>query len=175
VKSDAGFSLLETIVAVTILSVGVCGLAHLSVISTHANQRARAITMAALLGQEKIEQLRALAWGTDELGAPVTDTESDTSVVPGAPSGGTGLRFSPGNALTANATGYCDFVDSAGHLLNTTAGVPDTATYIRRWSIEPLASDPRNTIVIQVRVVSRIHEGTTESVRFLTVRARRST
>jgi hypothetical protein len=175
VKSDAGFSLLEAIVAVTVLTVGVCALAQLSVISTHANQRAKAITVASLLGQEKIEQLRALMWGSDALGVPVTDTASDTRVVPVAPAGGTGLRASPANALTADAPGYCDFLDANGRLLSSSPWTRETATYIRRWSIEPLPTDPSNTIVIQVRVVARIFEQTIESVRLLTVRTRRAT
>jgi len=131
--------------------------------------------MASILGQDKIEQLRALAWGIDELGGQVTDIASDTRVVPAAPGGGTGLRFSPGNALAVNTTGYCDFFDPTGRLLNGPAAVAGNAAYIRRWSIEPLPTDPLNTIVIQVRVVARIREYATESVRFLTVRARRST
>jgi prepilin-type N-terminal cleavage/methylation domain-containing protein len=175
VKSDAGFSLLETLVAVTLLTIGVCGIAQLSVIATQANQRAQAITMASLLGQEKIEQLRALAWGIDELGTPITDTDSNTGILPAAPTGGPGLRFSPGDALTTNASGYCDFLDHAGRLLNGAAGVPENAAYIRRWSIEPLATDPANTLVIQVRVVARMSEHSTESVRLLTIRARRLT
>ena len=52
-----GFSLLEVLVATTIVTVGVGALAQLMALAAHATLRARQTTMAAVLAQEKIEEL----------------------------------------------------------------------------------------------------------------------
>lgn len=54
-----GFSLLEVLVAVTILSTAGWTLAHLFVVAESANRSARTTTVAALLAQQKLEELRA--------------------------------------------------------------------------------------------------------------------
>ena len=76
----AGFSLLEVLVATTILTVALVALAELFAISTRANDSARVTTFAAVLAQQKMEQLRALMWGFDALGLPISDTSTDLTV-----------------------------------------------------------------------------------------------
>src|SRR5471030_3520726 len=98
-RSQRGCSLLEVLVAMTIVAVGGVALAQLFALSTRANLHARQTTLAALLAQQKMEQLRGLAWSVDALGQPVSDVASDTTVVPEAASGGTGLTPSPAGAL----------------------------------------------------------------------------
>ena len=176
VKAETGFSLLETLVAVTLLSIGVGALAQLSVISADANRRARAITTASVLAQQKMEQLRALTWRFDPLGLRVSDETSDTSVTPEAPTGGTGLSVSPAASLATNTPGYCDFVDPSGRLLGDGGGgseVPANALYIRRWSIAGVPADPENTIAIQVLVTTTGAQHSGESARLVSVRTRR--
>lgn len=131
-----GFSLLETLVATTVLTVAVGGLAQLFILATRANRSAGATTHAVLLAQQKMEQLRSLTWRFEDDGSPSSDA---------------GLAPSPVNALDANASGYCDAVDRFGRVLD--GGVAGGAAFFRRWSIEPLPSNPGNTIVLQVRVV----------------------
>lgn len=174
-KAEAGFSLLEALVAVTILSVGVGALAQLSVIAADANRRARAITTAALLAQQKMEQLRALVWRFDRAGQRISDDASDTSVAPEAPTGGTGLRPSPATSLTTNTPGYYDFVDASGLLLGDGGGgpAPVNALYVRRWSIAPVPADPDRTIAIQVVVTAIGVDRAGESARLVGVRTRR--
>ena len=174
-ESEGGFSLLETLVATSLLVVGVGALVQLVAISTRANDRARAITTAALLAESKTEQLRALTWGFDPAGLPVSDTSTDTRTVPESPEGGTGLRSSPPGALTTNTAGYCDFLDGSGRSLPS-AGTraPDGARFVRRWSISALPSDPDNAIVIQVIVTPSVARRAGESSRVVAVRTRRS-
>jgi len=81
-RRDGGFSLLEVLVASTIMAVALTTLAQLFVMSTNANTSAKTTTYAAVLAQQKMEQLRGLAWGFDTLGLPVTDISTDISVVP---------------------------------------------------------------------------------------------
>jgi prepilin-type N-terminal cleavage/methylation domain-containing protein len=147
-----GFSLVEVLAATTILTVAIVALAELFTISIRANDGAKTTTIAAVLAQQKMEQLRGLAWAFDALGLPLTDTTTDTSVVPERPAGGRGLSPSPSDALAHNTEGYCDFVDGSGRLLGGGTTPPEGALYIRRWSIEPLPTNPNNTIILQVLV-----------------------
>jgi hypothetical protein len=151
--SAAGFSILELLVAVTITTVAVAGLAQMSALSTRANTSARTTTYAAVLAQQKMEQLRSLTWGFDVLGLPVTDTTTNLTVVPEEAVGGKGLSLSPESSLTANTEGYCDFIDTFGRPLGGGTRPPAATAYVRRWSIVPLPGNPDNTIVLQVLVM----------------------
>lgn len=156
---DGGFSLLEVLFATTILAVAVVGLAQLFVVSTRANTSARATTFAAVLAQQKMEQLRGLTWGFDGLGLPLTDTSTDISSLAETPTGGKGLTPSPTGALGANTDGYCDFLDANGLSLGGGTTPPAGAIYVRRWSVEPLPTNPNNTLVLQVLVTRNRNRG----------------
>ena len=152
--SQSGFSLLEVIMATSLLTVAVASLAQLSAISVRANASAKAITYASLLAQQKMEQLRGLTWGFDTLGLPLTDTTTDVSVTPEKMTADRGLSPSPRGAgrLAVNSDGYCDFLDGSGRWLAAGAMAPAGTVFIRRWSVEPLPTNPNNTIVLQVLV-----------------------
>jgi type II secretory pathway pseudopilin PulG len=158
-KSQAGFTLIEVCVATGILVTAVVALAQMFVIATKTNMSARQTSYAALLADQKIEELRALTWGFDMQGLPVSDTSTNTSVSPEQPNGGVGLTPSPADALRRNTAGYVDFIDQFGQKLSSVdAGAPDGTVYIRRWSIEPLPTNPNNTLIIQV-LASRRRDG----------------
>ena len=145
VRGAGGFSLLEVLVALGILTVGVGALAQLATISMRANANAAATTAAAMLARDKIEQLRALTWAFDAYGNALTDQSTDTAAA--APrSGGVGLTPSPPDALSHNAPGYCDFIDGRGRSLGGGTAPPAGAVYVRRWSIEPLPTFPDSTV-----------------------------
>lgn len=171
---ESGFSLIETLVATTVLAVGVAGLAQLFVVSTNANRGARTTTFAAVLAEQKLEQLRSLTWGYDTLGLPVSDTTSNITVEPETATGGVGLTPSPAGALKENVDGYCDFIDVDGASLGSGTTPPAGTIYIRRWSIEPLPTNPNNSLVFQVLVTRRLDRGsdTSTSVRRLPEEAR---
>jgi prepilin-type N-terminal cleavage/methylation domain-containing protein len=147
-----GFSLIETLVATTIMTVALSSLAQLFLISTKANQSARITTGASVLAQQKMEQLRGLTWGFDTIGLPLSDTTSDLTVVPEQPTGGTGLTPSPDRTLRRNVDGYCDFLDERGTPVGSGTNPPPGTVYIRRWSVEPLPTNPNNTLILQVLV-----------------------
>jgi type II secretory pathway pseudopilin PulG len=177
-NSEAGFTLAEVLVATGILVTGLVAVAQLFAIGTQANIAARSTTYATVLAEQKIEQLRALAWGFDTLGLPVSDISTDISVTPETPNGGTGLAPSPASALQENTPGYVDYVDAWGNIV-----APGDAIYVRRWSIEPLPMNPNNTLIIQVLVARNRDRGAAddgnvgrlpEEARIVTVKTRKS-
>jgi prepilin-type N-terminal cleavage/methylation domain-containing protein len=164
VHEARGFSLLEVLVATSILTVSLAALAQLVAISTRANSSARATTYAAILAQEKMEQLRSLTWGLDTLGLPLTDTTTDITVLPERATGGKGLSPSPAAALSQNVEGYVDYLDEFGNSLGGGATPLQGTVYIRRWSVEPLPTSPNNTVILQVMVTRRRNRGIADTV-----------
>ncbi|MGH9348154.1 MAG: type IV pilus modification PilV family protein [Vicinamibacterales bacterium] len=151
-SNDRGFSLAEVVVAIGITTSALLALAQLFAMAISANTAAKNTTFATVLAEQKLEQLRALAWGFDPLGLPLTDTTTNTAVDPEAPVGGTGLTPSPGTALQQNTPGWVDYIDRNGRIVGSDAIPPASALYFRRWSVEPLPTNPNNTIIIQVLV-----------------------
>jgi prepilin-type N-terminal cleavage/methylation domain-containing protein len=126
-----GFTLVETVTAISIIAVTLTALAQLFVIASQANADARRSSFASILATQKIEELRSL-------GADLTQ-QGDVS-------------------LSSDIAGACDFVDEYGRSLGTgTSPVPGTV-YIRRWSVEPIPSDPE-TFVLQVAAFPRSWKG----------------
>jgi type II secretory pathway pseudopilin PulG len=163
VAQDLGFSLLEVLFATTILTVAVAGLAQLFAVSTRANTSAKSTTFAAVLAQQKMEQLRSLTWGFDMLGLPLTDSVTNITAANESPTGGKGLTPSPTGSLGSNTDGYCDFLDRNGKSLGGGTAVPAGAIYIRRWSVEPLPTNPNNTLVLQVLVTRNRNRGAADT------------
>lgn len=151
---ESGFSLTETLIATMLLATALVSTAQLMVIASKANMSAQRSTFAATLAQEKMEQLRGLAWGFDELGLPINDYTTNLAVDPPDPNNGLGLSPSPDNALSANVAGYVDYVDRFGNTLGGGPTVLDETVYVRRWSVEPLPTNPNNTLILQVLVFS---------------------
>lgn len=174
-SAESGFSLVEVLVASVVLMVGLIAVAQMFVISTNTNREARRVTTTAIMAQQKIEQLRALAWGFDDFGLPISDYSSNVSVTPPTSTGGSGLLPSPANALTTSTTGFVDYLDEYGAWVGTGTTPPPAAIYVRRWSIEPLPTNPNNTLVFQVAVGRIAPSGSdAELARQVTIKTRKS-
>jgi prepilin-type N-terminal cleavage/methylation domain-containing protein len=154
-SSSNGFSLTEVLVAMGILTAVSLGVAQLFAMSARQNFAAKGDTSTTVLAEQKMEQLRALTWGFDDAaqGLPVSDTSTNLSVDPSAPTG-QGLNPSPSNSLSENVAGYVDYLDAAGAYAGTGGTPPAGAAYVRRWSIQPLPTNPNNTLVLQVFVTT---------------------
>ena len=152
---EQGFSFIEVMIAlmlIMIVAMGVGGLFATTIKSTHS---ARNQTSTTTLAEQKMEQLRSLTWGFDSSGMnlPVSDTTTDLAMTPPTNTG-TGLNPSPANSLDVNTAGFVDYIDGRGQWLGTGATPTAGAKFIRRWNIQPLPTNPNNTLVLQVLVTT---------------------
>jgi hypothetical protein len=159
---QSGFSIVETTVALGLLTSAIVAMANVLALSASHARAARDTSMAAIAAAQKLEQLRALAWSVDRAGASIADTSTDTAASSGPPgcpapvrasSVGTGLTRSPASSLTENTDGWVDYLDRQGCPLGGGGAPPGGTAYLRRWSVKGLPSDPVETLVLQVRVL----------------------
>lgn len=153
-SNNRGFSFVEVVIAMGLLTAVSLGVAQVFAMTGRANLVARGTTSTTAMAEQKMEQLRSLTWGFDlsGQGLPLSDTTSNIAVYPQT-QGGTGLNPSPSDALQTNTPGFVDYLDTNGAWVGTGTTPPATAAYIRRWSIDPLPTNPNNTIVLQVLVI----------------------
>ena len=158
-SNSRGFTLVEVVIAMGLLTAVSLGVAQLFAASTRANLSARTSTSTTAMAEQKMEQIRSLTWGFDTAGQglPVSDTTTNLTVYP-MTTNGSGLNPSPADALESNTTGFFDFLDAEGSWVGTGTNTPPTAAYVRRWSIIPLPTNPNNTLVIQVLVTPLANE-----------------
>ena len=154
-SNQCGFSLVEVVVAMAILTTVSLGVAQLFAASTNANRVAHDRTTTTAMAEQKMEQLRSLDWGFDlqGQGLPVTDTTTNLAVYPHRDNG-SGLNPSPNDTLLKNTAGFVDYLDANGVWVGTGDEPTAGAAYIRRWAIIPLPTNPNNTLVLQVLVTS---------------------
>ena len=131
--SERGFTLLETIVATSILVTALAGVAQLFILGTHLTRQSGAYGLALVAAQDKLESLRSQAFTYDPGGALLT-----------APA----LQPSPPTTLAVDSAPYVDWLD-ADALAQDTA---DGAVLIRRWRISSLGATTPDTIAIEVCV-----------------------
>jgi len=70
--NSKGFTLLEILMAVIILSISLLALAGLMSLTTRNNSFGNHVTEAATFAQDKLEELRAVPWGNITTGADST-------------------------------------------------------------------------------------------------------
>lgn len=181
-RAEAGFSIIEVIVATGLLASALVALAQLFAIATQTNANARSSTLTMILAEQKLEQLRALQYTFDRVGLPVQDTETDLAVYPPLATGGKGLSPHTDNTLQANTNGYVDYLDHYGRTLGGGTVIPDNTAFIRRWSVEPLPTNPNNVVILQVLVTRQRNRGTgdagsvsrgSQEARLMTIKSRK--
>ena len=144
-KSQAGMSLIETMIALGLLLIvagGVMGLAAVALSSTENQGHLAART--AEYAQDKMEQLLALRY---------LDNSTDTTVFP-AVAGACVCGLTPGGNLNpaAPVAGYVDYLDASGNLI--AAG--GNWQYIRVWQITENAALNLKTVSVLSKVSSGI-------------------
>jgi len=90
-KNNKGFSLIEILVAITILSVGLLGTAALISGIIRGNQVSNRVTTATTLAQDKMEDIKRLGYSNSvsetrvSLSSPYNNYEREVTVTPNSP------------------------------------------------------------------------------------------
>lgn len=140
---EAGASLLEVVIAISILLVLSLGLLPIGVIaiSTTENE-GHLVARATEYSQDKMEQLLALAYG---------DSTTDTRVFPTVATGGTGLVVGGSSDPSTPVSGYVDYLDGSGNLVTSgSSAAPTTWYYKRVWRIENPFSNMKQITVTTI-------------------------
>lgn len=166
-RREAGVTLIETIVAAAILLIGVAAVMGVFSVSVAQNgNQGEHLTRATEYAQDKMEQLLALNCQPPSATTCFNDGATDTTKLPVAATGGTGL----GGAMAASTTvgsvnpaapsaGYVDYLGLTGNLLTSSTG----ASYVRQWRISTDASGNLKTIAVLVRATSSSGQGAAPS------------
>ena len=140
-NSQAGISLIETMIALGLLLVAAAGIMTMATVAMSTTEtQGHLAARTAEYAQDKMEQLLALQY---------PDINTDTTVFPSAFTGaGTGLA--PGGGLNPNApvAGYSDYVDKSGNVVP--AG--GNWQYVRVWQITANPANTMKTITVVTEV-----------------------
>jgi prepilin-type N-terminal cleavage/methylation domain-containing protein len=151
---DAGFSLIEVLVAMIVVVPAVVGAAGMVTLAACAIRDSRLESMAIVLASQKLEQLRALEWNSDDVNGGPASSDTTTDLTRDPPvAGGIGLTASPPGTLGANVPGFVDFLDVGGQWVGTGSTPPPRATFIRRWAVMPLPASA-DSLALQVLVTT---------------------
>ena len=131
-KDGNGFSLVEALIAAALLAGAITALAHLLTRAVEQLLRTERVTLAMVLAQSKIEQLRAVPFAFDADGMRVDSAA---------------LASSAADALLEDSPPHVERLDRFGQLLPDGA----EATYVRRWAIVSAPLDP-DTVTISACV-----------------------
>ncbi len=130
--SARGFTLVETLIATGLLVTALAGLAQLFAQCIRMTKDSGQFGVALVGAQDKLEWFRALHYGYDAIGEPVTDPR---------------LAASPAPTLVENVSGFVDWLDASGEVVDA-----KDADYVRRWRITGIATGEPSAIVIDVCV-----------------------
>ncbi len=131
-RHERGFSLIEVLIAIVILTVGLLSLAQMMVLSTHANTLSGRMTSCSALAKEQLERLKAAPFFTV---APTVRNPMFTDA---------------SGDLDATVAGYSQFYDADG--LPSVAG---NANFETRWLVTDVVTVmPLQMVQIQMRCLS---------------------
>lgn len=152
ILKQSGMSLIETLIAITILIITTTGILTMGMVATGTTEnQGHLAARTSEYAQDKLEQLISLAW---------SDSVTDTTVNP-MTTGGTGLTAGGSSDPMAPVTGYVDYLDNSGNLLVYTGGTPPgNWFYVRVWQISiPDAVNYPNLKQITVTAKVKNHVG----------------
>jgi hypothetical protein len=150
-RSQSGTTLIETLIAVSILLICATGVLNLAAVAlTTTENQGHLSARTTEYCQDKLEQLLALSF---------SDVNSDTTVVPTASSGGSGLAIGGSSDPASPVAGYLDYLDSSGNLLATTGTTaPSGWFYVRVWAISagPAGASTSKQITVTTKVAREV-------------------
>ena len=129
VGNDDGFTLIEVMIAIIILSVGLLSLAQMIVFATSKNSLSGRVTSTSALAKDQLERLKAAPFYTDPTARARNPALAD------------------GGDINATVGGYVTYFDENG----TPSGVAG-GFYEVRWQIQTVATPlPLEMLRIQIR------------------------
>lgn len=135
-KDQDGFSLIEVMVAVLILTVGLLALAQMMVVATNANALAGRMTASAALAKQHLELLKAAPFYTN----------------PASPSvGAINPLLAAGGDLESNQNGYFQLYNADGEPVDP----GDGSLFVVRWQIERLVDPKGDMPLAMLRITVR--------------------
>jgi type II secretory pathway pseudopilin PulG len=139
----AGFSLLETVFALSILLVVALGLLPLGVIATtNTENQGHLMARTTEYAQDKMEQLLALSYG---------DVTSDTRVFPATDTGGSGLAIGGSSDPASPVANYVDYLDVNGTLISSSGTTAPANWYYKRvWKVASAGTNLKQVTVTAV-------------------------
>lgn len=141
-KSQAGISLIETMIALGLLLIAAAGIMTLATVAMSTTEtQGHLAARTAEYAQDKMEQLLAL---------PYPDSCTDTTVFPAVVNCGVGLGLTAGGGLNPNApvAGYSDYVDKSGNPV----GAGGNWQYVRVWQVTENVAVKLKTISVTTQV-----------------------
>jgi type II secretory pathway pseudopilin PulG len=150
----SGFTLLETVFALSVLLIVALGLLPLGVLATTTTEnQGHLMARTTEYAQDKMEQLLSLAYG---------DVTSDTRVFPATTTGGSGLTLGGSADPSAPVALYVDYLDVNGTLIASTGTTaPANWYYKRAWKVESAGTNLKK---ISVAAMTKSAAGSTGRV-----------
>jgi hypothetical protein len=145
-KSQAGISLIETVVALGLLLIAAAGIMTMATVAMSTTEtQGHLAARTAEYAQDKMEQLLALNY---------LDQCTDTTVYPAAINCGVGQGLKAGGGVNPSAPvlGYSDYVDTSGNPVAAGANWQ----YIRVWQITDNLALQLKTITVLTQVRNEI-------------------
>jgi prepilin-type N-terminal cleavage/methylation domain-containing protein len=163
VQRADGFTLLESVFAMAVLTIVALGLLPLGMMASNTTEnQGHLVARATEYAQDKMEQLLALSYG---------DSVTDTRVFPAADSGGTGLAVGGSANPAAPAEKYVDYLDIDGTLLPSVGTTAPYGWYYKRvWAVDPAGTNLKKitiTTIVKSAVgsVGRVPQATIMSLK----------
>ncbi len=144
-SGESGFSLIETMVGLTLLAILAAGVLPLALVATSTSENTGHLSSrSAEYAQDKLEQLMALSY---------PDSTSDTRQFPAPELGGSGLTIGGSIATNAPVALYADYLDFEGALIPSPNGAPPQGWYYQRlWQVTQFRPNLKQiTVVATVR------------------------
>lgn len=142
-SAPRGFSLIEVMIALSILLVVALGVLPLGMFASNTTEnQGHLVARSAEYAQDKLEQLLVLTYG---------DATSDTRVFPSAVSGGSGLTIGGSADPAAPVALYVDYLDIGGTLMPSAGIVAPNGWYYKRvWSVEQAQANLKRITVTTI-------------------------